>query len=280
MTRLTFSNLDERFAKKYKLLESEQCIVSALQQELEVQFVSNSIARDVVLCTQTETFKVTKIESSNSTLLASGSLTEDEAVIKSIVGFHWEAQHTNPRLNFKLSLPAYSQLSSDLAPNLIQLQASTQASAAEIETGLQSSTVLIRDTGGIFHLHERSLYRCLDQVLMVISLQGWSLSAIPLQACAENAAKHGTDSVVAKSCLEHFSLSLSSDGQISLDVHRVARALTKALFAAKSIYSSRAELMNDLSDCLPSRVEPSLSWLDGMIDVSKEGTVSLVRGET
>ena len=115
---------------------------------------------------------------------------------------------------------------------------------------------------------------------MVISIQGWSLSAIPLKACAENAAKHGTDSAVATSCLKHFSLSPSSDGQLSLDVHRVARVLTKALFAVKSIYSSRAELMNDLRDCLPSRVEPRLSWLDGLVDVSKEGTVSLVRGKT
>lgn len=215
----------------------------------------------VVLCTQTETFKVTAVESSNSTLLATGSLV-GSGVIRSIVSFHWEARRIDPRLDFRSSLPTYSvndPSTHEAAPDLKQLQASMQASITEIEAALQSSTVLINEFGGHFYLHEAKLHQCLDQILMTLSLRGWSPSAIPLRACAEDAAKHGSDYLVATYCLKHFSLSQSSSGKINLDVHRVARLLTKSLFVVKSAYSSTAELIRDLRDCLPVRNSPRLN---------------------
>mmetsp|Transcript_30233 Transcript_30233/g.90590 ORF Transcript_30233/g.90590 Transcript_30233/m.90590 type:complete len:282 (-) Transcript_30233:310-1155(-) len=256
-----------------RLLKLEPEITSSLEQELEVLFISNSdnkrsknyrtssmkwavgATSTVVLCTQTETFKVTAVESSNSTLLATGSLV-GSGVIRSIVSFHWEARRIDPRLDFRSSLPTYSvndPSTHEAAPDLKQLQASMQASITEIKVALQSSTVLINEFGSHFYLHEASLHQCLDELLMTLSLRGWSPSAIPLQACAEDAAKHGSDCMVATYCLKHFSLSQSSSGEINLDVRRVARALTKSLFTTKSTYSSTLELIRDLRDCLPVR---------------------------
>mmetsp|Transcript_7233 Transcript_7233/g.22756 ORF Transcript_7233/g.22756 Transcript_7233/m.22756 type:complete len:282 (-) Transcript_7233:1872-2717(-) len=267
-----------------RLLELEQEIVSSLEQEQEVLFISNSATSNVVLCTQTETFKVTKVESSNAALLATGSLVGGEpGVVKSSVSFHWEARRINPRLDFGSSLPTYSVTdpsAASRAPNLKQLQASMQASITEIEAALQSSTVLINEFGGHFYLHEAKLHQCLDQILMTLSLRGWSPSAIPLRACAEEAAKHGSDYLVATYTLKHFSLPQSSSENINLDVRRVARALTKSLFSTKSAYSSTAELISDLRDCLPAQIEPAVSWLDGMISVSEAGVVSLTADQS
>lgn len=265
-----------------KLLELEKAVLAELEHEHEVVFVSNSGASDVVLCTRTETFKVTKVESSNSTLLADGNLCGGEpGVIRSVVGFHWEASRMNPRLDLRSSLPIYSINDSSVyeqapAPDLVQLQASMQASPTEIEEALKSSTVLVNEFGGHTLLHETNLYQCLDQVLVTISLRGWSPSSIPLRACAEDAAKRGSDYTLATYCLKYFSLSQSSSGKISLDVRRVARALAKSLFVAKSAYASTAELIADLRDCLPAQIEPAISWLDGVVSVSKTGEVSLI----
>ncbi len=209
---------------------------------------------DTVLCTPTETFKVTKVESSNSTLLASGCLIGGTSgIIRSSVRFHWEICRTTPRVDFRLSLPVYSDenTSVGVAPSLTQVQSYSQASCAELEQTLQTSTILLNETGGLFYLKETTLHQCLDQILMVISLKGWPPSAIPLKACAEDAAKHGSDIILTTHCLKHFALFLSPSGKVNLDVRRVARTLTRSLFVTKEIYESTRHLLNDLHDCLP-----------------------------
>ena len=75
-----------------------------------------------------------------------------------------------------------------------------------LEQTLQTSTILLNETGGLFYLKETTLHQCLDQILMVISLKGWPPSAIPLKACAEDAAKHGSDIILTTHCLKHFAL--------------------------------------------------------------------------
>jgi len=212
-------------------------------------------ASDTVLCTPTETFKVTKVESSNSTLLAAGCLVGGTSgIIRSAVKFHWEICRTTPRIDFRLSLPVYSDENMSVgvvAPSLTQVQSHSQASRAELERTLQRSTILVNETGGHFYLKETTLHQCLDQILMVISLKGWPPSAIPLKACAEDAAKHGSDIILTTYCLKHFALFLSPSGKVNLDVRRVARTLTRSLFVTKEIYESTRDLMNDLHDCLP-----------------------------
>lgn len=222
---------------------------------------------------------VTKVESSNSTLLMTGCLEEGKSlIIQSTSSFHWELRLTNPLLDFRRSLPSYGEhelSAARCAPNLKQLEASTQASPAEIARALQSSTVIIDQDGGHFYLQEAKLHQCLDQVLMTISLQGWPPSAIPLKACAEIAAKHSSDVTIAAYCLKRFSHSISSSGRVNLDVRRITCELAKSLFATKKAYASTSALMVDLCDCLPAQIEPTISWLDGIISISHNGVVSL-----
>eukprot|EP00629_Pelagomonadales_sp_RCC1024_P003304 CAMPEP_0119260766 /NCGR_PEP_ID=MMETSP1329-20130426/1022_1 /TAXON_ID=114041 /ORGANISM="Genus nov. species nov., Strain RCC1024" /LENGTH=279 /DNA_ID=CAMNT_0007260209 /DNA_START=7 /DNA_END=846 /DNA_ORIENTATION=- len=278
MPPLIFEGL--HYQKRLKLLQLDETIASSLEKEFSVQFVSNSSAPDTVLCTPADTFLVTKIESSNSSLLmAGGSLELMPRIIHSIVRFHWEARRMNPRLNFSSSLPLYDKCMHarmGTAPDITQIRASTQASDAEIENGLRSSAVLSSNFGNHYYLKKSDFHECLDQVLMVISLQGWSSSAVPLQACVEEVAKYGIDIIIATHCLRHFALSVSQSGKVDLDIRHVARALTESLFATKMMYACSQDLIDDLSSSLPAAVKPSILWLDGLIRVSEDnGAITL-----
>lgn len=269
---IAFDEGNESYKTSLKLLELDEEVVAALGQDLEAQFVSNSTALEAVLCTPTETFSLTKVESSNCALLVTGTGT-----VRSMFRFHWEAQRIRPRLKLKLSLPTYIEHArfGVRGPDVKHILASTQASPAEIELAIQSSTVIVDELGGHFYVQDSTLHQCLDQVLMIISLQGWSPCHIPLKACAEKAAKNGLDIGLVKYCLKRFSLSTSASGNISLDVRRIARVLTKSLFVTTEIYACVNDLVNDLRDCLPTQIEPVISWLDGIITISSEGSVSL-----
>ena len=222
-------------------------IVRLIMSELLIGVEGTAL--EAVLCTPTETFSLTKVESSNCALLVTGTGT-----VRSMFRFHWEAQRIiRPRLNLKMSLPTYAEHARFRVrgPDMKHILACTQASPAEIELAIQSSTVIVDELGGHFYVQDSSLHQCLDQVLMIISLQGWSPCQIPLKACAEKAAKNGLDIGLAKYCLKRFSLSTSAIGNISLDVRRVARVLTKYLFVTRETYACLNDLINDLRDCLP-----------------------------
>jgi len=262
--------------KPPKLLAADESIVSCLRSEGEVIFVSNSHTTDVVLCTPMETFQVTKVESSNTTLLAIGGLFRAAPMMAdSDLNFHWDTQRINGRVDIARSLPSYDTKTLN-APGFLQLQASTQASLAEIESAIETGTILVDNEGGQFYVDEAKLYQCLDQVLTTISLNGWSVSAIPLKACVEDAATHGLNTSIAKHCLEHFALSPPSNGRISLDIRHIACALAKFIFITKGAPRSVHDLIADLRDSLPAQTEPIISWLDGIVSVSSDGSVSLV----
>lgn len=223
-----------------------------------------------------ETFQVTKVESSNTTLLAIGGLFRAAPMMAdSDLNFHWDTQRINGRVDIARSLPSYDTKTPN-APGLLQLQASTQASLAEIESAIETGTILVDNKGGQFYVDEAKLYQCLDQVLTTISLNGWSVSAIPLKACVEDAATHGVNTNIAKHCLEHFALSPPSNGRIALDIRHIACALTKFIFITKGAPRSVHDLIADLRDSLPAQTEPVISWLDGIVSVSSDGSVSLV----
>lgn len=265
--------------KRPKLLATEESIVSCLRSEGEVIFVSNSSTKDVVLCTPVKSFQVTKVESSNTTLLVAGGLFEVTPIIADCgTSFHWDTQHTNGRVDIARNLPSYDTKAQG-APRLLQLQASTQASLAEIEKAIKTGMVVANDKGGQFYIDETKFYQCLDQVLTTISLNGWSLCAIPLKACVEDAATHGLDTFIARHCLEHFAFSPSSNGKIALDIRRVACALTKFIFMTKGA-SSVHDLIAELRNSLPAQTEPIISWLDGIVSVSPDGSVTLLQEES
>ena len=136
-----------------------------------------------------------------------------------------------------------------VAPSLTQVQSYSQASCAELEQTLQTSTILLNETGGHFYLKETTLHQCLDQILMVISLKGWPPSAIPLKACAEDAAKHGSDIILTTHCLKHFALFVSKWKRTWM--FDVSSYTHESLFVTKEIYESTRHLLNDLHDCLP-----------------------------
>lgn len=262
--------------KRPKLLATDESLISCLQARGEVMFVSNSSTTDVVLCTPVHTFQVTKVESSNSTLLVTGGLFEVTPIIADYgISFHWDTQHTNGRIDIARDLPNYDDTKAQDAPRLLQLQASTQASLAEIEKAIKTGMVVVDDKGGQFYIDETKFYQCLDQVLTTISLNGWSVSAIPVKACVEDAATHGLDTFIARHCLEHFALSPPSNGKIILDIRRVACALTKFIFITKGT-SSVHDLIADLRDSLPAQTEPIVSWLDDIVSISPDGSVALL----
>ena len=103
----------------------------------------------MVLCTPSSTFKVTKVESSNTSVLCVGRAAEGEAVVASgFADFVWEAKRAAPRLDLAALLPAYGAGVGALggeegeaedeaaAPTRASLGASTQASAAELDAAL------------------------------------------------------------------------------------------------------------------------------------------------
>ena len=217
----------------------------------------------MVLCTPSSTFKVTKVESSNTSVLCVGRAAEGEAVVASgFSDFVWEAKRAAPRLDLAALLPAYGAGAGGLgdgeaedeaaAPTRASLGASTQASAAELDAALEAGTVLVDEAGRHFFLDESKLRKCLDQVLTTVSLQGWPPSAVPLKACAEDAATHGSDAVVATHCLRHFSSPAATPGHVALDVRKIAKTVAVGLFAAKANYASTNDFLSDLRDCLPA----------------------------
>ena len=87
------------------------------------------LSADVVLCTPRETYKVTKVESSNTTLLAAAGGRCEKAIVGSAVDFHWEAARVAPRVDFASSLPAYA--GPGVAPTLRQLRKTCRARGHE-----------------------------------------------------------------------------------------------------------------------------------------------------
>ena len=259
----TFDGDNGNPKKRLKLLEADEALVAALEAGERVRFVGNSSTPDVVLCTARETFKVTKVESSNTTILCAGGAGGGAPVVaRGLADFHWEARKTAPRLDLAALLPAYGAGAGALgggeaedeaaAPTRASLGASTQASAAELDAALEAGTVLVDEAGRHFFLDESKLRKCLDQVLTTVSLQGWPPSAVPLKACAEDAATHGSDAVVATHCLRHFSSPAATPGHVALDVRKIAKAVAVGLFAAKANYASTNDFLSDLRDCLPA----------------------------
>ena len=262
--------------KRLKLLEAEPSLVASLEAGDEVRFVHNDAARDVVLCTPTETFRVTKVESSNTTLLVAGGVEAGASVVaKSSVSFHWEARKCAPRVDVGAGLPEYGGDGCAEAPTLADLRSRTQASAAELNAALKDAAVLEVD-GRYFSLQPKTLHRTLDNVLTSVSIRGWPASAVPVDACAADAATHGANAVVAAHCLRHFAVDGGgAAATVALDARAVAVAVAPALFVAKATYEDVDAFLADLKDCLPSGAEPALSWLDGVVAVSGGGAVSL-----
>lgn len=270
------ADTEPKARKRLKLLEAEPSLVASLEAGDEVRFVHNDDAKDVVLCTPTETFKVTKVESSNTTLLVAGGVEAGASVVaRSSVTFHWEARKCAPRVDVGAGLPEYGGGDSADAPTLADLRSRTQASAAELDAALKDGKVL-EVSGRYFSLQPKTLHRTLDNVLTSVSIRGWPASAVPVKACAADAATHGADAVVAAHCLRHFAVDGgAAAATVALDARAVAVAVAPALFVAKATYEDVDAFLADLKDCLPSGAEPALSWLDGVVAVSGDGAVSL-----
>ena len=262
-------------AKRVKLLEAEPSLLAALEAGDAVRFVASDGAKDVVLTTATETFKVTKVESSNTTLLAAGGVVAGANVVaRAAVSFHWEARKCAPRFVAADTLPPYG--GGGDAPTRADLDAGAQASPAELDAALSAGDVVVVG-GRHFFLERARLLRTLDQVLTSVSIRGWPSAAVPVAACAEDAATHGADAAVAAHCLRHFA-DAGGDADapvVSLDVRRVARAAGAALFATRDAYESADALLADLRDCLPAGAEPTVAWLDGVVSVGDDGSVTL-----
>ena len=89
----TFDGDNGNPKKRLKLLEADEALVAALEAGEKVRFVGNSSTPDVVLCTARETFKVTKVESSNTTILCAGGAGGGAPVVaRGLADFHWEAR--------------------------------------------------------------------------------------------------------------------------------------------------------------------------------------------
>ena len=273
----TFDGDNGNPKKRLKLLEADEALVAALEAGEKVRFVGNSSTPDVVLCTARETFKVTKVESSNTTILCAGGAGAGAPVVaRGLADFHWEARKTAPRLDLAALLPAYGgDGAEDAAPTRADLESTAQASAAELDGALASGAVLVDGSGRHFHLDEARLHKCLDEVLTAVSLQGWPAADVPAKACAADAATHGADGAVAAHCLRHFSTPAATPGHVALDVRKIARSVAASLFVATPSYAAAADLLSDLKDCLPADAQPDLSWLDGVVAVADDGAVTL-----
>ena len=161
----TFDGDNGNPKKRLKLLEADEALVAALEAGERVRFVGNSSTPDVVLCTARETFKVTKVESSNTTILCAGGAGGGAPVVaRGLADFHWEARKTAPRLDLAALLPAYGgDGAEDAAPTRADLESTAQASAAELDGALASGAVLVDGSGRHFHLDEARLHKCLDR---------------------------------------------------------------------------------------------------------------------
>ncbi|KAH8061502.1 hypothetical protein JL722_4130 [Aureococcus anophagefferens] len=240
----TFDGDNGNPKKRLKLLEADEALVAALEAGEKVRFVGNSSTPDVVLCTARETFKVTKVESSNTTILCAGGAGGGAPVVaRGLADFHWEARKAAPRLDLAALLPAYGgDGAEDAAPTRADLESTAQASAAELDGALASGAVLVDGSGRHFHLGER-LHKCLDEVLTAVSLQGWPAADVPAKACAADAATHGADGAVAAHCLRHFSTPAATPGHVALDVRKIARSVAASLFVATPSYAAAADLL-------------------------------------
>ncbi|KAJ1447341.1 sister chromatid cohesion protein Dcc1 [Pelagophyceae sp. CCMP2097] len=230
-----------------------------------------------VLCTDSATFRVTKVETSNTLLLVDADVAAANGapiVARAGASFHYELKRESPDIDLAALLPAFPSRG---MPE-VDVLASICASPAEARAALRCSGAVEID--GLYSWATADqVFRSLDELINSIALREWSLEKVPVDACAEDVAAHGGDGVLACHCLGFFAVrdddamaddSCTQTRYAALDARAIGRTLAHLLFRRDANWEAAA-FVAELRTLLPAEAEPTISWFDGIAAVKTDG---------